>query len=154
MSGLRTVAHAPRWPAEHAPLACSARFRGLPPPAASRSLRSLLPAATPRLSFERINGRSPGADSARSPKAVVWRGPGRVALGSKPAGLRLPKKTRVRFERKPALIPLKDYPGPRRTFPWVMLTLVAVNIVVFIFELSLPSDNALNNLFYADGVVP
>ena len=52
------------------------------------------------------------------------------------------------------MIPLKDYPGPRRTFPWVMLTILALNIIVFIFELSLASDQALNNLFYADGVVP
>lgn len=52
------------------------------------------------------------------------------------------------------MIPLKDYPGPRRSFPWVMLTILAINIIVFIFELGLPSDTALNNLFYADGVVP
>jgi membrane associated rhomboid family serine protease len=52
------------------------------------------------------------------------------------------------------VIPLKDYPGPRRTFPWVMLTIVAVNIIAFVFELSQPSEQALNNLFYADGVVP
>ena len=35
-----------------------------------------------------------------------------------------------------------------------MLTILVLNIIVFIFELSLPSDTALNNLFYADGVVP
>ena len=53
------------------------------------------------------------------------------------------------------VIPLKDYPGgPRRSFPWVMLSIIAVNIIAFIFELSLPNDTALNNLFYADGVVP
>jgi membrane associated rhomboid family serine protease len=52
------------------------------------------------------------------------------------------------------MIPLKDYPGERRTFPWVMLTLLLVNIVVFIFELGQPSDAALNNLFNADGVIP
>ena len=41
MSGIRTVAHAPRCPAEHARLGCSARVRGLPPPAAVRCSASL-----------------------------------------------------------------------------------------------------------------
>src|SRR5262245_33188428 len=42
MRGLRRVAHAPPWPAEHARLACFARIRG---PAAPRrqSLRSVAP---------------------------------------------------------------------------------------------------------------
>ena len=35
-----------------------------------------------------------------------------------------------------------------------MLTILAVNVVVFVFELSLPSERALNNLFNADGVIP
>ncbi len=52
------------------------------------------------------------------------------------------------------VIPLKDYPGARRTFPWVMLAILAVNVVVFIAEVTLPSDTALNNLFLADGIVP
>jgi rhomboid family protein len=53
------------------------------------------------------------------------------------------------------MIPLKDDPGaPRQTFPWVMLTILLINIVVFVLELSQPSENALNNLFFADGVVP
>ncbi len=53
------------------------------------------------------------------------------------------------------MIPLKDDPGaPRRTFPWIMLTILLVNIIVFLLELTQPSDNALNNLFLAAGVVP
>src|SRR5579864_1952651 len=52
------------------------------------------------------------------------------------------------------MIPLKDYPGDRRTFPWVMLTILLVNIVVFLFELGQGSEAALNDLFRADGVVP
>jgi membrane associated rhomboid family serine protease len=52
------------------------------------------------------------------------------------------------------MIPLKDYPGERRTFPWVMLTILLVNILVFVFELGVGSEAALNNLFLADGVVP
>jgi len=47
MRGFRRLAHAPTWPGEHVRLACFASIGGLPPPAASRSLRSLLPAATP-----------------------------------------------------------------------------------------------------------
>ena len=49
MRGLRRVAHAPPWPAEHARRACCAWVGGLPPPAASRSRWSLLPAASPRM---------------------------------------------------------------------------------------------------------
>jgi membrane associated rhomboid family serine protease len=52
------------------------------------------------------------------------------------------------------MIPLKDYPGERRTFPWVMLTLLAANILVFIYELGQPSTSALDQLFLSAGVVP
>jgi membrane associated rhomboid family serine protease len=52
------------------------------------------------------------------------------------------------------MIPLKDYPGDRRAFPWVMLTILVVNVVVFVFELGIGDDASLNNLFLADGVVP
>jgi membrane associated rhomboid family serine protease len=52
------------------------------------------------------------------------------------------------------MIPLKDYPGERRTFPWVMLIILALNVVVFVLELGLGSERALNNLFLADGLVP
>jgi rhomboid family protein len=52
------------------------------------------------------------------------------------------------------MIPLKDYPGERRTFPWVMLAILAINIVVFVFEFSQASDTALSNLFQAAGVIP
>jgi membrane associated rhomboid family serine protease len=52
------------------------------------------------------------------------------------------------------MIPLKDYPGERRTFPWVMLTILVINILVFVFEIGLGSEARLANLFQADGVVP
>jgi len=52
------------------------------------------------------------------------------------------------------MIPLKDYPGERRTFPWVMLTILVINLLVFVFEVGLGSDTRLSNLFHADGVVP
>ena len=53
------------------------------------------------------------------------------------------------------MIPLRDDPGvPRRTFPWVMLTIIGVNILAFLYELTFPDATALNNFFLADGVVP
>jgi membrane associated rhomboid family serine protease len=53
------------------------------------------------------------------------------------------------------LIPLKDYPEvPRRTFPWVMLTILVVNVVVFIYELTFPDTSSLDSLFASAGVVP
>jgi rhomboid family protein len=51
------------------------------------------------------------------------------------------------------MIPVKDYPGERLSFPWVMLSLVALNILVFVFELGL-SDQRLDGLFLSAGVVP
>jgi hypothetical protein len=61
MSGLLRVAHAPPWPAEHAPLACFAWVRGLrpPPPFAAPLPFALTPAATPRM-----KGASPGRPRA------------------------------------------------------------------------------------------
>jgi rhomboid family protein len=52
------------------------------------------------------------------------------------------------------VIPLKDYPGPRRTFPWVMLTILVVNVLVFLFELAVGSVSDLDALFTSAGVVP
>jgi membrane associated rhomboid family serine protease len=52
------------------------------------------------------------------------------------------------------VIPLKDYPGPRRSFPWVMLTILVVNVLVFVFELGVGSAADLDALFSSAGVVP
>lgn len=53
------------------------------------------------------------------------------------------------------MIPVRDDPGePRRSFPWVMLTLLGLNIVVFIYELAFPDAEALDALFLQAGVVP
>jgi membrane associated rhomboid family serine protease len=53
------------------------------------------------------------------------------------------------------VIPIKDYPDvPRRTFPWVMLTILVANIVAFLYELSAPDTSALDTLFLQAGVVP
>jgi membrane associated rhomboid family serine protease len=49
------------------------------------------------------------------------------------------------------MIPISDDPEPRRSFPFVTLTLIAINIVVFVYELSVPDPNAL---FHSAGVVP
>src|SRR5918912_2502900 len=52
------------------------------------------------------------------------------------------------------MIPIKDYPGARRSFPWVMLTIIVVNVLVFIFELGVGNVDALDQLFLSAGVVP
>jgi membrane associated rhomboid family serine protease len=49
------------------------------------------------------------------------------------------------------MIPISDDPPPRRSFPIVTLTLIAVNIVVFLWELTVTNTDAL---FLAAGVTP
>ncbi len=53
------------------------------------------------------------------------------------------------------MIPVRDDPGePRRSFPWVMLTILLVNLVAFVFELGVGDTGSLDNLFLSAGVVP
>jgi membrane associated rhomboid family serine protease len=53
------------------------------------------------------------------------------------------------------MIPVRDDPGePRRSFPWVMLTILLLNVVAFVFELGVDGTGSLDNLFLAAGVVP
>src|SRR6267143_6250 len=53
------------------------------------------------------------------------------------------------------MIPVRDDPGyPRRSFPWVMLTILLVNVVAFVFELGVGDTGSLDNLFMSAGVVP
>ena len=53
------------------------------------------------------------------------------------------------------MIPIRDDPGERRrSFPWVMLTILLVNIAAFVFELGVGDTTSLENLFMAAGVVP
>ena len=53
------------------------------------------------------------------------------------------------------MIPVRDDPGEvRRTFPWVMLAILALNVVAFIFELGYGNSAALDSLFLSAGVVP
>src|SRR5207248_2495277 len=53
------------------------------------------------------------------------------------------------------MIPVRDDPGePRRSFPWVMITILLLNVVAFVFELSFGSSASLDKLFLSAGVVP
>jgi membrane associated rhomboid family serine protease len=52
------------------------------------------------------------------------------------------------------MIPIKDYPGPRRSFPWVMLSILVLNVLVFVFELGVGDVESLDQLFLSAGVVP
>lgn len=51
------------------------------------------------------------------------------------------------------MIPISDEPGPRRTFPFVMLSIIAINVLVFLYELSL-GPAGLDGLARQAGVVP
>ena len=50
------------------------------------------------------------------------------------------------------MIPIKDYAGPRRRLPWVTWGLIVVNIVVFLYQVSLGPDAPAFMFAYA--VVP
>ncbi|MFL5627100.1 MAG: rhomboid family intramembrane serine protease [Ktedonobacteraceae bacterium] len=50
------------------------------------------------------------------------------------------------------MIPIKDYPGPRRRMPWVTWGLIAINVIVFLYQVSLgPNAQAF---MFAYSVVP
>ena len=50
------------------------------------------------------------------------------------------------------MIPIKDYPGPRRRLPWVTWGLIVVNVVIFLYQVSLGPDAPA--FMFAYGVVP
>lgn len=50
------------------------------------------------------------------------------------------------------MIPIKDYPGPRRRMPWVTWGIIAVNIAVFLYQISL--GPAASTFMFAYAVVP
>jgi membrane associated rhomboid family serine protease len=50
------------------------------------------------------------------------------------------------------VIPIKDYPGPRRRIPWVTWGLIAVNVIIFLYQVSLGPDAPA--FMFAYGVVP
>ncbi len=51
------------------------------------------------------------------------------------------------------MIPLKD-DNPSRTRPYVTWTLIAINIVVFLFQLAMDAAGNLDQIVYAAGVIP
>ena len=50
------------------------------------------------------------------------------------------------------MIPIKDYAGPRRRLPWITWGLIAVNVVVFLYKVSLGAD--AQAFIFAYSVVP
>jgi membrane associated rhomboid family serine protease len=50
------------------------------------------------------------------------------------------------------MIPLRDNPGPRRLMPWVTWALILVNILVFLYEISLGERSG--DFIFAYSVVP
>ena len=51
------------------------------------------------------------------------------------------------------MIPIGDDPGHRHSFPIIMITLLVINILVFLYELALP-EAGLRSFFLRAGVVP
>jgi membrane associated rhomboid family serine protease len=60
-------------------------------------------------------------------------------------------QARVTAGWRASVIPISDNPEPRRSFPFLTLALIAINVVVFIFELSASDPE---RLFQSAGVVP
>jgi membrane associated rhomboid family serine protease len=50
------------------------------------------------------------------------------------------------------MIPIGDYAGARPRFPYVNLALILINVVVFVYELTLGSN--LDNFFFTWGAIP
>ena len=50
------------------------------------------------------------------------------------------------------MIPIKDYAGPRRRLPWVTWGLIAINVAIFLYQVSLGSNATFFMFAYA--VVP
>jgi membrane associated rhomboid family serine protease len=50
------------------------------------------------------------------------------------------------------VIPIKDYAGPRRRLPWITWGLIAVNVAVFLYQVSLGPDASA--FMFAYSVVP
>src|SRR3989440_784627 len=55
-------------------------------------------------------------------------------------------------KRRQRVIPIKDYAGPRRRLPWITWGLIAVNVVVFLYQVSLGAD--AQAFMFAYSVVP
>src|SRR5438132_2539719 len=62
------------------------------------------------------------------------------------------KRKSLGINESKQMIPIKDYPGPRLRLPWVTWGIIAVNIAVFLYELSLGPDAPA--FMFAYSVVP
>jgi len=51
------------------------------------------------------------------------------------------------------VIPISDAPGVRRSFPFITILIILLNVLVFLFELQLP-QRGLERLFFSAGVIP
>src|SRR2546421_9884567 len=58
----------------------------------------------------------------------------------------------ISLKRRESVIPIKDYAGPRRRLPWMTWGLIAVNVVIFLYQVSLGSD--AQAFMFAYSVVP
>jgi membrane associated rhomboid family serine protease len=58
----------------------------------------------------------------------------------------------ISFKRRESVIPIKDYAGPRRRLPWMTWGLIAVNVVIFLYQVSLGPDAPA--FMFAYSVVP
>ena len=50
------------------------------------------------------------------------------------------------------MLPIKDYPGPRRRMPWMTWTIILLNIAIFLYQVSLGPDAPA--FMFAYSVVP
>src|SRR6266568_949565 len=58
----------------------------------------------------------------------------------------------ISLKRRGSVIPIKDYAGPRRRLPWITWGLIAVNVVIFLYQVSLGPDAPA--FMFAYSVVP
>ena len=50
------------------------------------------------------------------------------------------------------MLPIKDYPGPRRRMPWMTWAIILLNIAIFLYQVSLGPDASA--FMFAYSVVP
>ena len=50
------------------------------------------------------------------------------------------------------MFPIKDYAGPRRRMPWMTWTIILLNVVIFLYQVSLGSNASA--FMFAYSVVP
>jgi len=55
-------------------------------------------------------------------------------------------------QRRNAVLPIKDYAGPRRRMPWMTWAIILLNIIIFLYQVSLGPDASA--FMFAYSVVP